>query len=125
MASAAPAIIKPNFQSVSMDDPNNYTDLDIPSYQQHCDNQIEHFLLDVREPWEYAAKCIPGAVNIPLGELENRLDDIPDLPVVVVCEHGVRSVYGAQFLAQAGHPAVYNLLGGTAEWMMRGLKLER
>ena len=108
-----------------MNNQNTYTDLDIPTYQQHRDNQIEHFLLDVREPWDYTEKRIPGAFNIPLGELEDRLDDIPDLPVVVVCEHGVRSEIGAQILAEARHPAVYNLLGGTAEWMMRGLKLER
>jgi adenylyltransferase/sulfurtransferase len=109
---------------MNMNDPSSYTDLDIPTYQQHRENQIEHFLLDVREPWEYVEKRIPGAVNIPLGELDFRLDELPDLPVVVVCEHGIRSVYGAQFLAEAGHPAVYNLLGGTAEWVMRGLKTE-
>jgi rhodanese-related sulfurtransferase len=57
--------------------------------------------------------------------LEYRLDDVPDLPVVVVCEHGIRSEIGAQILAEVGHPAVYNLLGGTAEWVMRGLKVER
>ena len=99
--------------------------LDIPTYQQHRENQIEHTLVDVRETWEYARGRIPGAVNIPLDELAERMDEIPpEKPVVVVCEHGIRSIAAAQFLAQAGYSGVYNLMGGTAEWMERLLPLD-
>lgn len=99
-------------------------DLDIPTYQQHQRDQIPHTLVDVRENWEYAMGHIDGAVNIPLNELPQHLDHIPeDKPVVVVCAHGVRSVYGAQFLSNQGYGGVYNLMGGTAEWIERGLPL--
>lgn len=103
-----------------------YSDLDIPTYQQHCESQFDHFLLDVREAWEYSMYHIPGAVNIPLNEVPARLGEIPaDRPLVVVCEHGVRSVYAAQYLSQQGYDGVYTLLGGTAEWAARGLSIER
>lgn len=100
-------------------------DLDIPTYQQHRASGIAHTLLDVRETWEFEMGHIPGAVNIPLSELPERLDEVaPDQPVVVVCAHGIRSVYAAQFLSRSGHSGVYNLLGGTAEWIDRALPVE-
>ena len=103
----------------------SYTDIDIPAYQQHRLNRVDHMLLDVREPQEFAAGRIPGAVNIPLNEVEHHLDKIPfDKPVVVVCAHGMRSVVGARILLEAGHRGVYNLRGGTSEWSLRGLTLE-
>lgn len=44
------------------------------------------FLLDVRTPEEYRFSHAPGAVNIPLGELADRLDEVPrDRPVITVC----------------------------------------
>jgi rhodanese-related sulfurtransferase len=103
----------------------SYTDIDIPTYQQHRENRVDHLLLDVREPQEFAAGRIPGAVNSPLNEVEHCLDEIPDdKPVVVVCAHGIRSVIGARILVEAGYGGVYNLRGGTAEWSLRGLTLE-
>jgi phage shock protein E len=105
---------------------SEYTDLDIPSYQQHRQNNIDHTLLDVREPEEFRMGRIPGAINIPLNDLEERVDEIPtDKPVVVVCGHGMRSMVGAEILVEAGHSGVYNLLGGTFEWQMRKLEMER
>ena len=68
---------------------------------------------------------IPGAVNIPLDELGDRLAEIPkDVPVVVGCAHGVRSIYGSQIIRFSGIPEVYNLEGGTMAWWMRHLPLE-
>lgn len=109
-----------------MDKSYRYIDLDIPTYEQHRQNFVEHTLLDVREPEEYVMRRIPGAVNIPLPELEERIGEIPDdKPIVVVCEHGIRSVIAARMLVEMGYSGVYNLLGGTSEWVMRGLKVER
>ena len=109
-----------------MDEHSTYTEIDIPAYnQRRADADFEHILLDVREPEEYAMGHIPGAVPLPLGELEARVAEVPtDKPVVVVCGHGIRSTFGAKLLIEAGHPAVYNLLGGTAEWEMRRLPLD-
>jgi hydroxyacylglutathione hydrolase len=75
------------------------------------------FLLDVREKEEYSSGHIPGAVNIYVGELENRLQEVPsDRPVVSMCSAGNRGGLGASILARHGYPGVYNLLGGTDAW---------
>ncbi|MCU0509593.1 MAG: MBL fold metallo-hydrolase [Anaerolineae bacterium] len=82
------------------------------------------FLLDVREPWEFAQARVPGAVNIPLGQLGARLNELnPERPVAVICAHGNRSQSGAALLGQKGFKKVYNVLGGTAGWQQAGLEL--
>ncbi len=76
----------------------------------------EPFLLDVREPHEVAEWAIPGVVNIPLGDLDRRLAEIPsDRPVVAVCASGNRSGVATAALAAAGLD-VANLVGGMAAW---------
>lgn len=83
------------------------------------------FLLDVREKEEYAAGHIPGAVNIYVGELEKRLDEVPsDRPVVSICSVGNRGGLGASILKRHGYPEVYNLLGGTTAWKKKGYPTE-
>jgi len=74
-------------------------------------------LLDVREPWEYEIAQIAGARLIPLGELEERLAEIPREGMLVVqCHSGMRSEHGARLLRQAGFENVYNLEGGIEAW---------
>ena len=73
-------------------------------------------LLDVREPDEFAEWRIPGAVNIPLGELTDRVGDIPhDREVVTVCAAGTRAARAVERLAEAGIEAVV-LAGGMGAW---------
>jgi glyoxylase-like metal-dependent hydrolase (beta-lactamase superfamily II)/rhodanese-related sulfurtransferase len=73
-------------------------------------------LVDVREPEEFVAWSIPGARNIPLGELGTRLAEVPtDADVVVVCASGARSSRAVAALRSAGLPAV-NLAGGMLAW---------
>lgn len=75
-----------------------------------------HFLLDVRQPEEYAAARIEGAVLIPLAELPGRLDALPkSLPLVVLCHHGMRSAHAVHHLREAGFDAL-NLAGGIDAW---------
>ncbi|MBA2743288.1 MAG: molybdopterin-synthase adenylyltransferase MoeB [Chthoniobacterales bacterium] len=74
-------------------------------------------LLDVREPFEDEIARIDGRVLIPLGELPDRVNEIPpSTPVVVYCHSGVRSAHAAQLLRQAGIEQVYNLTGGIEAW---------
>ncbi len=83
------------------------------------------FLLDVREKEEYAAGHIPGAVNIYVGELEKRLDEVPsDRPVVSMCSVGNRGGLGASILKRHGYSEVYNLLGGMKAWKKKGYPTE-
>jgi rhodanese-related sulfurtransferase len=102
-----------------------YTDLSFVDYRSEFFETADHTLVDVRTTGEFTSGRIPGAVNIPLDQLQRRLDEIPaGRPVVVVCASGNRSQDGAHVIANAGHTA-YNLQGGTMVWMMNGLPLER
>lgn len=73
----------------------------------------EAFLLDVRTEEEFALSAIPGAVNIPLDELRDRIDEIPkDKPIHVYCAVGIRGNIASRILAQRGYTDVRNLSGG-------------
>jgi rhodanese-related sulfurtransferase len=70
-------------------------------------------LIDVREPDEFAGGTLPDAVNIPLGELPQRVHELdPERPVVVLCRSGARSARAAAWLADQGFADVTNLTGG-------------
>ncbi|WP_135548129.1 sulfurtransferase TusA family protein [Paenibacillus cymbidii] len=74
-------------------------------------------LLDVREPAEYAFGRIPGALPIPLGELESRLRELNrNDAVYVICRSGVRSDLACQLLAEHQFKRVYNVVPGMSEW---------
>jgi len=74
------------------------------------------FLLDVRDPDEFAAGHVPGATNIPLGELRERLDELPQgREVWIYCGVGQRAYYATRALMQRGH-SVRNLSGGFETW---------
>ena len=82
------------------------------------------FILDVREPSEWAEFHIPGSTLIPLGELPNRLSEIPtDQPIVVVCRSGNRSASGRDILLQAGFGEVTSMSGGVTMWQSQGLPI--
>jgi rhodanese-related sulfurtransferase len=75
------------------------------------------FLLDVREPFEVEEWAYPIGVNIPMGELRERLDEVPaDRTIVVACHMGHRSAAAAQALSDAGWTAE-NLTGGAVAWV--------
>lgn len=76
-------------------------------------------VLDVREPGEWAHGHIAGATHIPLGELIQRLDEVPEGQVLVVCRVGGRSAQAVGYLAQQGRDVV-NLHGGMLEWEAAG-----
>jgi rhodanese-related sulfurtransferase len=82
----------------------------------------EKFVLDVREPAEFASAHIPCAVNIPQADLATRLNELPrDRPIACVCHSGRRSLHAARFLAQAGFDDVANVRGGARAWAEHGL----
>jgi rhodanese-related sulfurtransferase len=81
------------------------------------------YLLDVREPYEWEAGHVEGAIPMPMGEVMARLDQIPaDRQVVVVCRSGHRSAQVTAYLAQLGRQAV-NLDGGMHAWDAAGLPM--
>ena len=83
-------------------------------------------VIDVREEGEFRGGHIPGARNVPLTEVESRLDDIPrDAPVVVHCALGSRGALAAKRLQELGFENVHNLEGGIRAWKKADLPVER
>ncbi len=77
----------------------------------------EVVFLDVRQPKEYAHGHLPGAKLVPLGELENRLEELEkNRPIVVYCASGVRSRVASQKLMNSGFNKIFNLTGGIKAW---------
>ncbi len=73
---------------------------------RHWDSVEDGFLLDVREKIELAVEHLPEAVNIPLGELRSRLDELPrDREILVVCRSGQRAYTATRCLLQNGFDA--------------------
>lgn len=76
-------------------------------------------VLDVREPDEWQAGHIEGALHIPLSLLPVRVSEVPDGEILVVCKGGGRSAQACMYLGQQGH-VVINLAGGMLDWQAAG-----
>ena len=77
----------------------------------------DYQLVDVRQPKEYEAAHLPGAIFIPLATLPNRVHELsPDTPTIAYCAVGGRSRAASQFLAGQGFTEVYNMAGGIKSW---------
>lgn len=82
--------------------------------EKHPDSLV---LLDVRENSERTTAVILPSIHIPMGEIPERLDEIPrDREVVVYCHHGARSEMIAGYLEGEGYTRVENLAGGIDAW---------
>jgi rhodanese-related sulfurtransferase len=89
--------------------------------QAAAKRQAGAFILDVRQPEEWADAHIPGSTLIPLGDLEDRINEVPkDQEIVVVCRSGNRSAQGRDILKQAGFTQVTSMAGGLNEWKADG-----
>lgn len=90
---------------------------DLEELRQKLEAGEKFIILDVREPAEYAFGHIPGAKSIPLGELEQRIDELNrEDDIYVICRTGNRSDVAAQMLAQSGFKKVKNTVPGMTEW---------
>ena len=81
-------------------------------------------LLDVREPDEWQAGHIARSQHIPLGQLRERLAEVPKAKTILaVCRHGNRSEAASRGLRTLGY-TIENLEGGVTAWTRAGLPLE-
>lgn len=76
-------------------------------------------MLDVRTPAEYNLGTIEGALNIPVDELRNRLDEIPkEKDIYIFCQVGLRGYLAYRILAQKGYKNIWNLSGGYKTYQL-------
>jgi rhodanese-related sulfurtransferase len=94
------------------------------AWQELATNKSAVFI-DVREPWEFSGGHAKGAKNIPLSQLQQRMNEVPgDREVLLICQSGSRSMQAAEFLQHNGIPQVVNVTGGTSIWRLHGLPME-
>jgi rhodanese-related sulfurtransferase len=81
-------------------------------------------LIDVRSPSEFASGHIPGAVNIPMDQIESRLADLGPAPIILICQMGKRASMTASLLDPCQRQ-ISVLDGGTNAWLQAGLPVVR
>jgi rhodanese-related sulfurtransferase len=90
--------------------------------EQHRSGQVT--IVDVREPMEYVGGHIPGSTNIPLSRLGQA--ELPEGPLVLICQSGNRSSQGVAQLVRRGHPhPVADLEGGVPAWQRSGFPVHK
>jgi len=105
---------------------NPFNTIDVDAMHELAEHD-DTLIIDVRKPEEYDAGHVPGAVNIPLDDLEDSADRLPgdhDAPVVTVCNRGNQSLNGLLVLKSMGYRNVRSLDGGTTAWMDQGNAVE-
>lgn len=82
-------------------------------------------LIDVREEWEYRRRRVPGATLIPLNTLVERTGALPPgKRLLIICEHGNRSLAAAKYLRSRGFEGAVSVRGGTQAWAQSNLPVE-
>jgi len=82
-------------------------------------------VIDVRRPAEFKAGHLPGAVNIPLNELEKKVAQIEQKgPAAVICASGYRSSIATSLMTRLGWAGLFNVVGGTQAWIAAGNAVE-
>lgn len=91
-------------------------------------NREKGVLIDVCEPAEHQAGHAPGCRNIPLGQLDQRLVDLPkdkNTPVLVMCQSGMRARRAAAQLRKQGYVNAAAVNGGLRAWREAGLPVDK
>ena len=100
-------------------------DLDISAQEAYQLFQEDIFVLDVRTPEDYQEAHLPGAILIPLDQLEIRSSELPrNEPILVYCRSGNRSAQAQSLLLGAGFSEIYNLDSGINSWIQSGYEVE-
>ncbi|MGJ9456891.1 sulfurtransferase TusA family protein [Oceanobacillus sp. CF4.6] len=91
--------------------------IDLEKLKQKMEANEDVTVLDVREPAEYAFGHIANARNIPLGELDDRINELEsDKELFIICRTGSRSDLAAQKLTEKGFKNVKNVVPGMSQW---------
>lgn len=106
---------------VDMSDENQMPhEITVEQLKSWLDEERELTIVDVREPHEHQIGMIDGAVEMPMGQIVERWQELPtDRPCVVVCHHGPRAIRTVGYLRQQGLSQATNLGGGMDAWSLR------
>jgi len=102
-------------------------EVDSSGARELLDSAAPPLVVDVREPDEWMEGRIPGAIHIPRGHLESRIEQAaPDRgqPVLLYCAVGNRSAFAAKTLEELGYENVASLSGGYTDWKRNGFPTE-
>lgn len=100
---------------IELSDPN--WDIDVLKLSSLLRSSTQPLLVDVREPHELLISALPGAINIPLGSLSSRLNELDSArEMVIFCKGGTRSRRALELLLSSGFKKIKNLKGGINAW---------
>jgi adenylyltransferase/sulfurtransferase len=102
-------------------------EIDAVRASELLEGEQQPLLIDVRERDEWEEGHIPGAVHVPRGNLESRIENVVldrSTPIVLYCAGGSRSAFAAKTLGELGYESVRSLSGGFTEWKRAGLPFE-
>jgi len=100
--------------------------IDIHELKSRIDKDPSLCLIDVREPHEWQALHIPGAILIPKDEIEEKIASTADYdqPIYLHCRSGMRSIFAGNCLIEMGYKEVYSVDGGILEWAQAGFPVQ-
>ncbi|MGZ8691470.1 MAG: molybdopterin-synthase adenylyltransferase MoeB [Gaiellaceae bacterium] len=116
----------PNYRELLQEARSEISEVDATQARDRIESG-EPIVVDVREQDEWDEGHIPGAVHVPRGHLEARIERLaPDAarPVVVYCSAGNRSVFAAKTLTELGYEDVVSLAGGFTDWKRNGFPVQ-
>ncbi|MGZ8697858.1 MAG: molybdopterin-synthase adenylyltransferase MoeB [Gaiellaceae bacterium] len=116
----------PNYRELLQKARSEISEIDATQARDRIESG-EPIVVDVREQDEWDEGHIPGAVHVPRGHLEARIERLaPDAarPVVVYCSAGNRSVFAAKTLTELGYEDVVSLAGGFTDWKRNGFPVQ-
>ncbi len=93
---------------------NDYKEIDYETLKHYAKTDKNVVIVDVRSPQEYAEKRLPLAINIPLYELESKMNQLlnKDAKIILYCQSGIRSKRAEEILIQNGYTDVCSLKDG-------------
>jgi sulfur-carrier protein adenylyltransferase/sulfurtransferase len=117
----------PSYDALLRDLRARTPEIDVAGLQGALERPDKPAVVDCREANEHADGVIPGAILIPRGRLEQRIEKNVadrDREIIIYCESGNRSLFGQRTLAEMGYTNVRSLAGGFVAWKRAGLPFE-
>jgi sulfur-carrier protein adenylyltransferase/sulfurtransferase len=116
----------PTYRELLQQTRSEISEIDATQARERIESGVP-VVVDVREQSEWDEGHIPGAVHVPRGHLESRIDRLapdPTRPVVIYCSAGNRSAFAAKTLGELGYEDVVSLAGGFTDWKRNGFPVQ-